>query len=276
MPYGYIYKITNTKNNKIYIGQTIKTVSERLNKHIQEARCEANGTRPPNYFHSAILKYGEDAFVTEEIDTAKDANELNEKEIYWIDYYQATDKSIGYNLMTGGRSGLKSDETKAKIGEKKKENWQDEELAKRMRAGLEKATQTWVQICKDNRVECVCENCGKVLLLPPWEAEKRRYCSQECANQINIKKATEKAAIINTERRLNRDEAFKEAIQQWASNNRDLVLTCPGNKISTTLTEIQDIAKTQFGFSDWRCISTAICGNPSKKEMLKCLKEMVL
>ena len=74
MPYGYIYKITNTKNNKIYIGQTIKTVSERLNKHIQEARCEANGTRPPNYFHSAILKYGEDAFVTEEIDTAKDAN----------------------------------------------------------------------------------------------------------------------------------------------------------------------------------------------------------
>ena len=182
MPYGYIYKITNTKNNKIYIGQTTKTVSERLNKHIQEARCEANGTRPPNYFHSAILKYGEDAFITEEIDTAKDANELNEKEIYWIDYYQATDKSIGYNLMTGGRSGLKSDETKAKIGEKKKENWQDEELAKRMRAGLEKATQTWVQICKDNRIECVCENCGKVLLLPPWEAEKRRYCSQECAH----------------------------------------------------------------------------------------------
>ena len=56
MPYGYIYKITNTKNNKIYIGQTTKTVSERLNKHIQEARCEANGTRPSNYFHSAILK----------------------------------------------------------------------------------------------------------------------------------------------------------------------------------------------------------------------------
>ena len=75
---------------------------------------------------------------------------------------------------------------------------------------------------------------------------------------------------------MNRDEAFKETIQQWASNNRDLVLTCPGNKISTTLTEIQDIAKTQFGFSDWRCISTAICGNSSKKEMLKCLKEMVL
>lgn len=24
MPYGYIYKITNTKNNKIYIGQTTK------------------------------------------------------------------------------------------------------------------------------------------------------------------------------------------------------------------------------------------------------------
>ena len=27
---GYIYKITNTLNNKVYIGQTVKTVEKRF------------------------------------------------------------------------------------------------------------------------------------------------------------------------------------------------------------------------------------------------------
>ena len=30
---GFIYKITNKLNNKIYIGQTIKTVNKRFQQH---------------------------------------------------------------------------------------------------------------------------------------------------------------------------------------------------------------------------------------------------
>lgn len=34
---GYIYKITNTLNNKIYIGQTVKTVQKRFTQHKNNA-----------------------------------------------------------------------------------------------------------------------------------------------------------------------------------------------------------------------------------------------
>ena len=32
--YGYIYKISTTKSNKVYIGQTTKTVEERYQLHL--------------------------------------------------------------------------------------------------------------------------------------------------------------------------------------------------------------------------------------------------
>jgi hypothetical protein len=37
-----------------------------------------------NYFHRAIHKYGSDNFEIQVIDTAKSGEELDEKEIYWI------------------------------------------------------------------------------------------------------------------------------------------------------------------------------------------------
>jgi predicted GIY-YIG superfamily endonuclease len=30
---GHIYKITNNLNNKVYVGQTIKTLERRFNQH---------------------------------------------------------------------------------------------------------------------------------------------------------------------------------------------------------------------------------------------------
>lgn len=86
-----IYKITNLVNNKIYIGK--------------------DTTSDEKYFGSGLLinrafeKYGKDNFIKEVIDTTNDYNELSEKEIYWISYYNSTDKKIGYNISTGGDGG---------------------------------------------------------------------------------------------------------------------------------------------------------------------------
>ena len=33
----WIYKITNIQNNKVYIGQTIRPIKDRLNRHINDA-----------------------------------------------------------------------------------------------------------------------------------------------------------------------------------------------------------------------------------------------
>ena len=58
---GYIYKITNLINGKIYIGQTRFNVQRRFHQHLYEAKKgELNFP-----LYSAIRKYGEENFKIE-------------------------------------------------------------------------------------------------------------------------------------------------------------------------------------------------------------------
>ena len=270
----YIYKITNLINNKIYIGQTTKTVEQRLNKHISEAKCEINGVRPNNYFHNALNSYGVENFKIEIIDEASNINELNEKEDYWINHFNSTDKNIGYNLMTGGTSGKKSKETLKKISNKKKENWQDEILSKRMKNGLAKATLKWIRVSREKHIMIKCKICGTEVYLPKWEAKDRIYCSRKCASVNNLQKATLAAAEMNSKKALVNRNNLKNAVENWSLNNRELILNCPKNKISTELAEIESIAK-EYALFDWRTISIAISGKSSRKDLLLYLQKYI-
>jgi DNA-binding CsgD family transcriptional regulator len=64
-----------------------------------------------------LRKYGEENFKWEIIDNAETQKELNEKEVYWISFYNSF-KGNGYNMTAGGdgASGHKvSEETRYKI-----------------------------------------------------------------------------------------------------------------------------------------------------------------
>ena len=152
-----IYKATNLINNKIYIGQAINTLEYRKNQHFREARCEK---KKNNYFHNALNKYGQENFIFEEIDFANSQEELDEKEIYWIDYYNSTNKTIGYNLDSGGKSGgVKSEETKHKIGLTTLEKWKNPETAEKKRQGLLKGAETMKRNAKQYPFTCpICKN----------------------------------------------------------------------------------------------------------------------
>jgi group I intron endonuclease len=89
----YIYKITNTINNKVYIGQTIRPIKDRFNRHISDSLNNIIDT----HFARAIRKYGADKFDIELIDNATDQNELTLKEQYWIRYYNSNNSKYGYN-----------------------------------------------------------------------------------------------------------------------------------------------------------------------------------
>lgn len=113
-----IYKITNIVNGKIYIGQTIRSKEWRFKRHIYDALNNVLDT----YFARAIRKYGPDNFIIEEIDTAQTKEELDEKEIYWINFYNSNSKEIGYNMTHGGECGntylCKTDEEMEEIKSK--------------------------------------------------------------------------------------------------------------------------------------------------------------
>lgn len=103
---GYIYKITNLVNNKSYIGQTIQPYKERWNRHIRDALSNTVDSHKRFSLHYAIKKYGVENFdfsLIEEIPNTR----LNEREQYWISYYDTYNN--GYNETLGGGGFQKYD-----------------------------------------------------------------------------------------------------------------------------------------------------------------------
>lgn len=93
---AYIYKITNTINQKVYIGKTLLTPEERFKEHLadyERQRCEK---RP---LYSAFKKYGIKNFVLETVEECSEQT-VNEREEYWIQYYNSY--HYGYNATRGG------------------------------------------------------------------------------------------------------------------------------------------------------------------------------
>ena len=76
-----VYKITNKLNGKVYIGQTTEGIEKRWKRHCGYQIND--GT----YFHNAIKKYGAENFTIEIIDKAKNQEELNELEFFYINKY---------------------------------------------------------------------------------------------------------------------------------------------------------------------------------------------
>lgn len=99
----YIYKFTNKKNGKHYIGQT-NNLQKRYNGHKSESfNPKASGYWLP--FHCAIRKYGIENFsfdILEEIMDGESQNFINEREQYFIQYYNSLKDNNGYNVTIGG------------------------------------------------------------------------------------------------------------------------------------------------------------------------------
>ena len=99
---GYIYKITNTINDKMYIGKTERTISVRWREHKKNIK---NLSHLPLY--RALDKYGVENFTIEEIEQCNNLL-LDEREIFWIAFYKSDKKDIGYNCTSGGEGGIKN------------------------------------------------------------------------------------------------------------------------------------------------------------------------
>ena len=91
-----IYKITNQLNGHSYIGQSIH-IEQRWEEHLYKS----SGCSLLKY---ALYKYGKENFTFEVIEECTQFK-LNEREIYWIKYYDTFNN--GYNLTLGGSGVVK-------------------------------------------------------------------------------------------------------------------------------------------------------------------------
>lgn len=109
---GFIYKITNLINNKIYIGSTKIEVHHRFRKHISDyytKYLKDNSARTCIKLCNAFYEYGLECFIVEEIDMIiiKNTKELNDIENKYIIQYNSIEK--GYNSQYAKRTKKESD-----------------------------------------------------------------------------------------------------------------------------------------------------------------------
>lgn len=127
-----IYKITNTVNGKVYVGQTVQTLERRWALHKHQAK---HRNRP---LYRSIRKYGIQHFVVElleELSPGSSQQILDEKERFWIAHLNAMVPS-GYNLTSGGDGkSFLSEETKARISQAKLGKSRSPETVEAMRLG---------------------------------------------------------------------------------------------------------------------------------------------
>ena len=93
---GYIYKITNDVNSKVYIGQTKRTLERRWYEHQKYAYEKDSQSK----FYKAIRELGPEVFHIEQIEIVYGIEERNAREQYWIKYYNSFEE--GYNSTRGG------------------------------------------------------------------------------------------------------------------------------------------------------------------------------
>ena len=125
--YGSVYVVTNQRTGDQYVGQTRRDVAKRWAAHWSVAKS----TVAQKYrFQNALMAYGPEAFLIEEVFHAFDADGLNQAEINLI-----AELKPAYNLTSGGqgeRVAKESEAVRAAKSNAAKKRWLDSAWREKM------------------------------------------------------------------------------------------------------------------------------------------------
>lgn len=93
-----VYKLENTINGKVYIGQAI-CFKNRIIAH----KHDSKKNQTPLY--KSIRKHGWDNFKKDVLMCNLTQDEMNDFEVYFINRFNSQDRKFGYNLESGGKNG---------------------------------------------------------------------------------------------------------------------------------------------------------------------------
>ena len=105
-----IYKITNLINNKTYIGQS-NCIERRFAQHKSPYEQNRNSEKP---LYKAIKKYGINNFSFDIIEECPE-EDLNNRELYWINFYNSLVHNNGYNIRAGGEGNCGENHPRHKL-----------------------------------------------------------------------------------------------------------------------------------------------------------------
>ena len=125
---GIIYCIHNLNTGKKYIGQTVEKLQRRVLRHFRTI----NETK----ISRAIQKYSKYDFVYGIVEEVKDRNLLDEKEQYWIKFYDSVEN--GFNIKEGGKCARGFKQSQSSI-EKRRQKLIGKSLTKEHKQKISKA-----------------------------------------------------------------------------------------------------------------------------------------
>lgn len=224
-----IYKIENKINGKIYIGQSV-WIEKRWVTHKNTATNKYSQSY--NYpLYKAIRKYGLDNFIFAVIEECEIYN-LNQREIYWIDFYKSYDKNFGYNLTMGGNHShpiaLTFDEVEEIIKLLAETSLTQEEISNLYNISQRTVSsinngETWKRenvvypIRNENKINKIntCPSCGKII---SKESSHCKQCSSfsqrkvERPNRETLKNEIRNCSFLSLSKKYNVSD---NAIRKW-------------------------------------------------------------
>lgn len=115
-----IYKITSLIDNKVYVGQTKRTLKDRFNAHMWGASEKNVNTKMVKH----IRKYGKENFIIEEIESLESQEECDKREVFWINHFNSHKHGLNMKNSIGkcGGDTLSDHENMQEISSKIRES----------------------------------------------------------------------------------------------------------------------------------------------------------
>lgn len=242
-----IYKITNLINGKIYIGQSVN-----INKRWNDEKRRAFDTTDKSYeypLNRAIRKYGIENFSFEIQEECTREN-LNEREKYWIHYYDSFFN--GYNQTLGGEKNSIVQPKENVIGiikDLKQTNLYHKDIAEKWNCSVEMVQgintgRYWhldyesypLQIKKVEKKVYFCKDCGKEI------SKGAEYCVQcYCLNNRKVKRPSR-----NELKDLIRTKSFLEIGRIYQVSDNSIRNWCKAENLPYQKTKIKSYSDEEW------------------------------